>query len=108
MTKKALADELNRARATQAAVREQLANLQAVKSGTAPSRPLSAVLQAVAILGKDESDLQETIHDLIVAHQAAVAAGDDDGQHAFARALMLIGRHLAAQIGPKASGIVLN
>jgi len=107
-THKALAEEFDRARATQAAVREQLASLRATERQTTPLKPPNAVLQALAILGKDESDLDDLTHDLIAAYRDADATGDDGMQRELARALMLIGRHLAAQIGPKASGAVLN
>jgi hypothetical protein len=66
------------------------------------------VLTALAILGRDESELEELADDLIAAFKAASAMGDEEGQRLLAVALKLIGRHLAMQVGPKAAGVVMN
>lgn len=77
------------------------------QNGSEPA-PSDAVLRAISILGRDESDLEEMTDDLIAAFKTASAVGDDDGRALFANALMLVGRHLATQVSPKAAGVVMN
>jgi hypothetical protein len=99
---------LDRARVIQAEARERCASLRKDTARQAASKPVNAVLQALAILGRDESDLEEMADDLIAAHQAAIAVGDEDTQQLLAGALMQIGRHLATQVSPKAAGVIMN
>ena len=92
------------------AVRLHRASLRAEpanQNGSEPA-PSDAVLRAISILGRDESDLEEMTDDLIAAFKTASAVGDDDGRALFANALMLVGRHLATQVSPKAAGVVVN
>lgn len=77
------------------------------QNGSEPA-PSDAVLRAISILGRDESDLEEMTDDLIAAFKTASAVGDDDGRALFANALMLVGRHLATQVSPEAAGVVMN
>ncbi len=107
-TRQDLAEALDRARATRNAVLQQLASLRTETLNQAASDQSSPVLQALAILGQDESDLEEMADNLIAAHRAATAVGDEDTQGLLAGALMQIGRHLATQVGPKAAGVVMN
>jgi hypothetical protein len=107
-TKRDFAETLARACATDAAVREHLAALKRRAPGPISSKPSSAVLEALAVLGRDESHLDEMTDDLIAAYQTATAVGDDELQGLLAGALMQIGRHLATQIGPKAANIIMN
>lgn len=107
-TKQAPAETLDRARATHAAVCVHLASLGTATSGAVSSKASNAVLQALAVAGRAESDLDEIADDLIAAYRTAVAAGDDDMRTLLAGALMQIGRHLATQVGPKAAGVIMN
>lgn len=67
-----------------------------------------AVPQALALLGLSEDDLGDLVDDLIAAHTAARAWGDDEARASTGHALTLIGRYLARQIGPRAAGVALN
>lgn len=78
------------------------------KASEIEPEPANAPLQALVALGCDESDLEEMIDDLIAAHRAASAYGDDSERTLFANALMQIGRHLATQVGPRAAGVIMN
>ena len=48
------------------------------------------------------------LYALTTRYNNASAVGDDDGRALFANALMLVGRHLATQVSPKAAGVVMN
>ncbi|WP_419830184.1 hypothetical protein [Methylobacterium sp.] len=72
----------------------------------APDHRLS-ILEALNLAGLDEGDLDDVATSMCAAYQAAVAR-DDEVQDVLRNALMSIGRHIAAQMGPKAAGVVLS
>lgn len=94
----------NHTQATLTAVRQHLASL---RTGSEP-KPAGVLLKTLAVLGRDESDLEELTDDLIAAFKTASAVGDDNGRRLFANALILVGRHFATQVGPKAAGVNMN
>lgn len=100
----------NHTQVTLKTVRQHLASLRtgSVKQNGSEREPVDALLKTLAVLGCCESDLEEMIDDLITAFKTASAVGDDDRRKFFANALMLIGRYLAMQVGPRAAGVVMN
>jgi predicted transcriptional regulator len=107
-TKQDLAEAVTRAQATREAAREHLASLRPITVEQSLPNSSSAVLQAIAALGRDENHLDAMTDDLIAAYQEAAAIGDEELQRLLAGALMQIGRHLARQVGPKAANIIMN
>ena len=107
-TRREIVEVLDRARVTHEAACQLIASLRTETVRQTAPEPSSAVLTALAILGRDESELEELADDLIAAFKAASAMGDEEGQRLLAVALKLIGRHLAMQVGPKAAGVVMN
>ncbi len=106
-----LMEVFDRTQATLEVTRQHLGLLCRSGEWRAPETevvPGNALLQALAALGRDESNLEEMIDDLIAAYKAASAYGDDSERTLFANALMLIGRHLAMQVGPRAAGVIMN
>jgi hypothetical protein len=89
-------------------IRKHLTSLRTGSTEQPSLSPSNAVLQALAVLGRDESHLDEMTDDLIAAYQTATAAGDDEMQKLLAGALMQIGRHLARHVGPKAANVIMN
>jgi hypothetical protein len=107
-TRQSYLEALDRARTIQDEVRKHLASLRAPTAEQSSLSPSNAVLQALAVLGRDESHLDEMTDDLIAAYQTATAVGNDELQGLLAGALKLIGRHLATQVGPKAANVIMN
>jgi hypothetical protein len=107
-TRQSYLEALNRAQTIQGEVRKHLASLRVPTAEQSSPSPSNAVLQALAVLGRDESHLDEMTEDLIAAYQTATAVGDDELQGLLAGALMQIGRHLATQVGPKAANVIMN
>lgn len=100
----------NHTQATLRAVHQHLASLRtgSAEQNGSEGEPVDALLKALDVLGRCESDLEESIDDLITAFKTASALGDEDKRTLFANALMMIGRHLATQVGPKAAGVIMN
>ena len=110
-TQRELMEVFDRTQATLEVVRQHLASLCRLTERNAPEIeivPSNALLQDLAALGRDESDLEDMIDDLIAAYKAASAYGDDGERILFANALMQIGRYLATQVGPRAAGVIMN
>ena len=107
-TRQSYREALDRARAIQDEVRKHLASLRTPTAEQPSLSPSNAVLQALAVLGRDESHLDEMTDDLIAAYQTATAVGDDELQKLLSGALMQIGRHLATQVGPKAANVIMH
>ena len=109
-TQRELAEVSKQTQATLKVVRQHLELLRtgSVDQNRPQPKPSNAVLIAMSLLGLDESDLDVMTDNLIAALRTASEVGDDDGCALFGEALMVIGRHLAAQIGPKAAGVVMN
>lgn len=107
-TRRSYQEALDRAQAIQDEVRKHLASLRPPAVEQPSLSRSSAVLQALAVLGRDERHLEEITDDLIAAYQSATAVGDDEMEKLLAGALMQIGRHLATQVGPKAANIIMN
>lgn len=101
-------EALDRAQTIQNEVCKHLTSQRTPAAEQSSFRPSNAVLQALAVLGRDESHLEEMTDDLIAAYQTATAVGDDELQGLLAGALMQIGRHLATKIGPKAANVIMN
>ena len=107
-TRQSYREALDRAQTIQDEVRKHLTSLRTPTVEQSSPSPSNAVLQALVVLGRDESHLDEMADDLIAAYQTATAVGDDEMQGLLAGALMQIGRHLATQVGPKAANIIMN
>lgn len=64
------------------------------------------VKELTYILGEEDAD--GVADALISMYQVAVARDDDQMEHALRPLLYVIGRYLAAQLEPKAAGVVLS
>ena len=110
VTRRELAEVAEHTQETLKAVRQHLASLRAgsAEQNKSEPEPANALLKALSVLRRDESDLEEMTDDLIADFRTANAVGDDEGRALFANALMLIGRHLATKVSPKAAGVIMN
>ncbi|WP_148639966.1 hypothetical protein [Aureimonas sp. AU20] len=58
--------------------------------------------------GLSEVELPAVVDTLIELYQNATALGDEEAAALTARALRYIGHHLAKELGPRESGVLLN
>ncbi|TXN80290.1 hypothetical protein [Methylobacterium sp. WL8] len=88
------------------AINTSRARLQALPERSIDADNKIANHNAIVVMNIDT--IAERSDDLIAAYVAARETGDEAGVEVFGKALEIIGRHLAKELGPKAAGVVMN
>ncbi|TXM68942.1 hypothetical protein FV226_19210 [Methylobacterium sp. WL12] len=91
---------------SRAAIRSSHTQIAAPTRATASATPTSAARTLLADLSADALDA--IVDDFSAAYLEAEATGNDETAEIVRQALVVLGRHLAHELGPKAAGVQIN
>ena len=91
---------------SRAAIRSSHTQIAAPTQATASAAPASAARTLLADLSADALDA--IVDDFSAAYLEAEATGNDETAEIVRQALVVLGRHLALELGPKAAGVQIN
>lgn len=91
---------------SRAAIRFSRTRFSGPPQATEPAVSASAVRTRLADLSAEALDT--LVGDLSAAYLEAEATGNDETAEIVRQALVVLGRHLARELGPKAAGVPIN